>query len=64
MQQHSLRQINQDGLCRTPWGDFHGVYVKVRFGERFCDWLMIEARLISRLRCLENKRKSRWAIAA
>lgn len=39
----------------TPWGRFSTIAVKVRASRRFGDWLMIERRLISRLRPPMNR---------
>jgi excinuclease UvrABC nuclease subunit len=38
----------------TPWGCFEDVVVKVKFGRRYGDWLMREARLIRRLQPVMN----------
>lgn len=54
-------------ICRysegfdTPWGQYDDVVIKARFGSRFGDWAMREARLIARLQpplnCVGSTRK-------
>lgn len=44
----------RDGYCSSPWGDIHWsegtLTAKVKYARRFGEQLMVEARLIRRLR--------------
>lgn len=51
------------GSVFTRWGAHRRVAVKVRYTERYGDWLMIEARLIRRLQPKFNIRGCRRAAA-
>jgi len=46
----------QTGLCQTPWGSAQIVGIKFQETRKYGDWLMLEARLIRRLRPTANKR--------
>jgi len=46
--------LTLSGSYRTPWGYFRNLRIKVKYGRRFGDWCMIEARLIYRLQPKHN----------
>jgi excinuclease UvrABC nuclease subunit len=48
----------KDDSWRTAWGDLTGdLRLKVKFGQRYGDWCMREARLIDRLKPRFNTRR-------
>jgi len=53
---HIPLPIGFPGRARTQWGEGQDLIVKFRPSRRFGDWLMIEARLIRRLKPFGNIR--------
>ncbi len=54
--QHGIRAVS-GGAHETKWGRLVGeLQLKVRFAQKHGDWYMREARLISRLKPVFNKR--------
>lgn len=53
---HGIK-TNGSGRFLTRWGELHGdLRLKVKFGQRYGDWCMREARLIDRLKPSLNQR--------
>ena len=56
LREHLPLPIGFPGRVRTPWGEGQDLIVKYRPSRRFGDWLMIESRLIRRLKPFGNVR--------
>lgn len=56
LRNHITDPIGFPGRFRTPWGEGLAGVVKYRPSRRFGDWLMVEARLIRRLKPFGNVR--------
>jgi|SRR5579872_6530491 len=53
---HRIEVAHYSDSVRTPWGYFTSLVVKYRLSKKTGDWLMIEYRLIRRLRPRGNRR--------
>jgi len=43
--------------CKEEWPKVETISFKIKYSEKFGDWLMLEARLIKRIKPLMNKKR-------
>ena len=55
MLNYGIRLSRKTGLSKTPWGEASLVTIKYKTSLKYGDWLMLEARLIRRLRPRGNR---------
>jgi len=48
LQTYRICNSDSDGII-TPWGIYRSVIIKIRYGTKYGDWAMREARLIYRI---------------